>query len=50
MTINLQFILITSLFFKKEPSGSQIKGKSCLKESAWLELAEDYLNLITKYF
>ena len=49
MTINLQFIFITSLFFKKEPSGFQMKRKSCLKASAWLELAEDYLNLITKY-
>ena len=40
MTSNLQFIFITSLFFKKEPSGCQTKEKSCLKASAWLELAE----------
>ena len=39
MTINLQFIFITSLISKKKPSGCQMKEKSCLKASAWLELA-----------
>ena len=47
MTINLQFIFITSLISKKNPSGFQMKEKSCLKASAWLELSV-YLNLITK--
>ena len=51
MTINLQFIFITSLISKKKkkknPSGCQMEEKSCLKASAWLELAV-YLNLITK--
>ena len=47
MTINLQFICMTSLISKKKPSGCQMKKKSCLKASTWLELAV-YLNLITK--
>ena len=27
-------------FLEKEPSGYQMKEKSCLKASAWLELSE----------
>ena len=49
MTINLQFIFITSLISKKKTSGCQMKEKSCLKASAWLELAV-YLNLLPSAF
>ena len=47
MTINLQFIFISSSISKKKTSGCQMTEKSCLKASTWLELAV-YLNLITK--
>ena len=49
MTINLQSIFI-SLVVSEKTIGCKMKGKkSCLKALAWLELAEGYLNLVTKH-
>ena len=48
MTINSQSIFISRLGSEKT-SGFQIKEKkSCLKTLAWTEIAEGYLNPVTK--
>ena len=49
MTINFHLIFITNLVSKKIPSACQMKEKSCLKASAWWELAECHLKLSIKY-
>ena len=49
MTVNLQSIFISSLNSEKKMWSSDEKKKPCLKTLEWLELAEVYLNYVTKH-
>ena len=49
MTVNLQSIFISSLNSEKECGRQMKRKKPCLKALEWLELAEVYLNYVTKH-
>ena len=49
MTINFQPIFISFIISEKKSGCKMKEKKSCLKALAWLELAEGYLNLVTKH-
>ena len=49
MTINSQFIFISSVISEKNEWFSNKRKKSCLKALAWADLAEGHLNSVTKH-
>ena len=49
MAINLQYIFMSSLISEKNKWLPNERKKIILKALAWLELAEGYLNLVTKH-